>query len=415
MRLWIVNHYTGVPGRPGGTRHYSLARELVQRGHQVVLIASSFAHMQREEAVLRPGEAYKREQIDGVTFLWLRTPPYAGNSIARVWNMLCFAWAVWRMTGLKGLPPPDLILGSSPHLFGALAAQRLAASLRVPFLLEVRDLWPQTFVDLGAYPRWHPFLLGLEAIERFLYRRAERIISLLPLAAAHLEAKGARPSKICWLPNGVDFAAAGWPVPPGGGAPYTLMYAGAHGLANDLSTLLEAAALLEERGCADRIRIRLVGDGPDKPALEQQARKRGLRILQFEPPVPKAQVFPVLQQADGFVLLLKHSPLYRWGSSPNKLFDYLAAGRPVLVCGAGPYDPVAEAGAGISVPASDPGALAGAILRLAEMPLSERSAMGERGRSYAETRHSFTVLADRLEALLLECLGRSAREEEGQV
>ncbi len=246
MNLWIVNHYAIPPQRAGGTRHYTLAKELIRRGYRVTIIASSFDHATRREAHLAPGEPFKLEVIESVPFLWLRTPPYAGNSVARIWNMTVFAYRVWRSAGEALLGKPDVVIGSSPHPFAALAAERLATRFRVPFVLEVRDLWPQTLIDLGGFSPRHPFILLLESIERYLYRKASRIITLLPGAGEHIREKGGDLSRVVWIPNGIDLELSPSPQPPRLNQVFTIMYAGAHGLANGLDLVLDVAALLEE-------------------------------------------------------------------------------------------------------------------------------------------------------------------------
>ncbi len=400
MNIWLVNHYAVPPGRPGGTRHFAFARKLRERGHRVTIIASSFDHYVRREAELRQGEAYRLEEIEGIRFLWIRTPPYSGNSPARAWNMVVFALRVLRTASPALLGSPDIVWGSSPHLLAALAAERLATRYRAPFVLEVRDLWPQTLVDLGGFSPRHPFIRLLEAIERYLYRRSDRIISLLPLAYLHMVEKGADPAKIAWIPNGVDLSLVPPPTPPEPRPVFSVMYAGAHGLANNLDLIVDAAAILEKKGWSSRIEFRLVGDGPEKPRLERLAQEREIQNIRFEGPIPKRDVYDALRSADAFVISLKESPLFRWGVSPNKLFDYMALARPVIFAVAAASNPVAEAGAGITVPPNDPEALAEAAIQLAEMSAADRWAMGLRGRRYVEERHSLQRLTDGLEELL---------------
>lgn len=404
MVIWIVNQHANPPWRPGGTRHFALARELVRRGHRAVIIAAGFAHMTHAETVLAPGQTHRLAAAEGVDFLWLRTPPYVRNDLARVGNMAAFAGRLWWETGLDGLPRPDVILGSTPHLLAAWAAEHLARRRGVPFVLEVRDLWPQTFVDLGYLPAGHPVILALEWLERHLYRRARRIITLLPGAADHMTAKGADPARVVWVPNGVDLSLLPpWQPPPGDG-PFTVVYAGSHSLSDDLPTALAAAALLADAG----VRFRFIGDGPDKARLQQQAAGLG-EVVSFEPPVPKAQIYDRLQSADAFLLLTRDSPLYRWGLSMNKLYDYLAVGRPVLFATRSPYDPVAAAGAGLTVPPSDPAALAAALWHLTRLSAAARATMGQRGRAYAARHHDFALLGGRLEQVLQEVAAEGAR------
>lgn len=400
MKIWIVNHYAIPSSRAGGTRHHDLARHLVRRGHDVTIIASSFDHVTRREMVLVSGEEYRVEEIEGVRFLWIRTPPYSGNSLARVRNMVAFSYRILQKFFCKLLGKPDVIVGSSPHPFAALAAERLATRYRVPFVLEVRDLWPETLIQLGHFYRYHPFVLLLESVERYLYHRASRIITLLPQAAEYIEKKGGTASKIVWIPNGIDLERLPSPKPPKARDYFVVMYAGSHGLANCLGVLIEAARILQWEAWSERVRFRLIGDGPEKPALIQRARQLGLRNVIFEDPVPKTRVYDLLSDADVLVIILKDSPLYKWGVSPNKLFDYMAAARPVIFCGNTDFNPIAEVQAGITVKAINGEGLAQAIRTLIDMPVEERWRMGLRGREYVETHHGLHMLAGTLEETL---------------
>ncbi|NPV90652.1 MAG: glycosyltransferase family 4 protein [Firmicutes bacterium] len=405
MRIWIINPYALPPSEPGGTRHYSLARELRGRGHEVLIIASNFNYNTRRE--INPGLAENTTvEIDSVPFTWVPVPGYHGNTRARVWNMLAFARKVLALKSLEAANRPDVIIASSPHLFGAWAAERLAHFYRVPFILEVRDLWPQTFVELGGFSPRHPFILVMSWIEGYLYRRADRIITLLPKAGDYISGFGIPRERVVWVPNGIDLALGPEPAPPVPGEKLRLIYTGAHGLANSLDTIIEAARILESENWSDRISFRFVGDGPEKPRLRKIVEKLGLSSVEFEDPVSKERVPGVLQEADACVAVLKKSSLYRWGMSLNKLFDYLAAGRPVILGTGAVNDPVRESGGGISVPAEDPGALARAIKEVAGMTAEERWEMGMRGRRYVEGNYSFKHLADKLEEVLCESIDK---------
>src|SRR5690606_10302552 len=143
----------------------------------------------------------KREVCEGVDFLWLRTPEYGGNGLGRMANMLVFA-ARTRVLLPRIIPvPPDVVIGSSPQPFAALAAERLAQRLHVPFVLEVRDLWPESLVDVGNFSSHHPLILVLRRIERHLYRKADHVICLLPGAEAFIRSRGARADRITLVPN----------------------------------------------------------------------------------------------------------------------------------------------------------------------------------------------------------------------
>ncbi|NPA77117.1 MAG: glycosyltransferase family 4 protein [Candidatus Diapherotrites archaeon] len=404
MNIWLVNHYAISPQQAGGTRHYTLARELVQRGHQVTIIASSFDHTTRREAHLHDGSPSRLEAIDGVRFMWLRTPPYTGNSARRLWNTVVFSRNVLKLKPMVLGGKPDVIVGSSPHLFAAWAAERQARRHEVPFVFEVRDLWPQSLIDLGSFSESHPFVRMLERIERSLYRQSSRIITLLPGAGEHISQKGGDIERIVWIPNGVDLRLLPPPSPPQEDGVLTLMYAGAHGLANNLDVILDAAKIILDMQNSPQVQFRLVGDGPDKGRLIRKAKDLKLKNLIFEPPVAKDRIYDLMREADVFLLTLQNSPLFRWGVSPNKLFDYMAMARPIIFSVDTPFDPVKEARAGVSVPAGDPHALAEAVVSIANMTSEERWEMGLRGRAYVEKNHNVPVLANRFEQVLIDAI-----------
>lgn len=404
MRIWIVNHYAYAPFHSAGTRHYSLARELIKRGHEVLIISTSFYHKARQETRLQPGEVWKRELIDGVPFLWLRTPEYSGNNLARFWNILVFAGRVWMEVGIDNESKPDLIIGSSPDLFAAFAAERLAKKYDISFIMEIRDVWPQVLIDMGGFARHHPLIMIMERIEKYLYHKAKKIISILPKAIDHIIKQELLPEKIIWLPNGVAIDNVPEFRVCQNSEYFTLIYAGAHSVYSGLDTVLDAAEILEHEGWQHRIRIRLIGDGTEKARLQHSASIRKLQMISFEPPVSKVQIYSVLQEADAFLMLYKNAPVLKWGLCPNKLYDYMISGRPTIFAVGSSNNPVEEAQAGISVKPDAPRALADAIKALYQLPLDERMAMGTRGRDYVKKYHSFENLAQKLEKVLLDVI-----------
>jgi glycosyltransferase involved in cell wall biosynthesis len=184
---------------------------------------------------------------------------------------------------------------------------------------------------------------------------------------------------------------------------FTLMYFGAHGQANGLDCVLQAMKLVEQSSLGQKIVLRMVGDGPLKPALIAQASDLALKNISFEPPVPKSQIPALAAQADAFVLTVLDLPkLYRYGISMNKMFDYLAASRPIIMASNAANNPVADAQAGLSVEPGQPEALAQAILQIAATPVEERQRMGRAGRDYVEQNHGFAQLSARLASVLDE-------------
>lgn len=403
-QVWILNHYAQEPGGAGGTRHFHLAEHLFEFGWQGTVIAAS-VELNTGRQRLAPQETLRYEKIQGVPFLWVRTPEYEGNGGGRIMNMLAYTWNVLKKRTTSELPRPHVVIGSSVHPLAAVAGMILARRFKVPFIFEVRDLWPRSLIDVGRLREDQLLTRILYKIELWLYRRASRIIVLLPKAWEYICPLGIPKERVVWIPNGVDLSLfpRAKAVKASSSRDFTLMYFGAHGHANGLDNILSAMQYVNNSPFGKNIRLRMVGNGPLKSALVDKAKKMGLTNISFEPPVPKSQVPMLAAQADAFVISVRDLPnLYRYGISMNKLFDYLAAERPILISSDAVNNPVAEAEAGFSVPADRPELLADAILKVARIPLEERQRMGRAGREYVEKNHSFQQLAAKLSVVLDE-------------
>lgn len=411
-QVWLLNHYSIEPGTAGITRHFDLAVNLRNHGWQATLIASSVEHITGRQR-LSPHEYRRRESYSDVPFLWIRTPQYRGNGLRRILNMFAYTWRALMPAYTKDLPKPDLVIGSSAHPLAAMAGLLLARRHAVPFVYEVRDLWPQTLIEFGKLRENSPLTWILRRHERWLYQQASRIVVPLPYAGNYIASRGISVDKVVWIPNGVELSAyqainsveTERVSPDGPDMPFVLMYFGAHGRANGLDPLLHAMKLVAEKVGPRTVILRMIGNGPLKADLKQLADSLELTNVSFEPPVPKNMIPKIAAQADAFVITVRGLPkLYRYGISMNKLFDYLAAGRPIIIASNAANNPVRDAGAGITVPPEDPESLARAILTIYRTPLQERRNMGQAGRRYVEVNHNWRRLAARLADTLNECV-----------
>jgi glycosyltransferase involved in cell wall biosynthesis len=403
MNILLINHYAGSVRHGMEYRPYYLAREWVRLGHKVTIVASSESHIRALAPDMR-GKPQLAETIAGIDYLWLATPPYRGNGPARVRNMAAFVLRLHREgAALAARLRPDAVIASSTYPLDIWPAHRIARLAGARLLFEVHDLWPLSPMELGGYSRWHPFIMLLQAAENFACRRADAVVSILPRVREHLEAHGMAPAKLHLVPNGVDpteWEGALQTLPAALDArlaalrrqgKFVVGYAGTHGISNALETLLEAAALVRGKPVA----FVLVGGGPDKPALVQQARALGLDNVHFFDPVPKTQVPALLERVDLAYIGWQRQPLYRFGISPNKLIDYMMAARPILHAVEAGNDPVAEAGCGLTVAPEDPQAVADGVLSMLALGAQERAALGQRGRRYALANHTYPVLGRR--------------------
>jgi glycosyltransferase involved in cell wall biosynthesis len=304
----------------------------------------------------------------------------------------------WHWTKKK----PEVIIGTSVHPLTVLAAYLLSINKKSRFIFEITDLWPQTLVDMGALPERSIITCTLRALEKFLFHKAEKIITLMPDAYKYITAKGILRDKVIWIPQCIELSLYDKTGQYTGELKksFNVMYLGKHGVANELCIILEAALIVKETKYP--IQFIFIGDGAEKSNLINMAKEMSLTNVEFRDAVPKNEVPLVLSEADAFIVILKNIPLYQYGISLNKLCDYFAAGRPVIFAGKSSNNPVEEANSGISVPPEDPQAVADAIIRLIEMTPSQRLQLGTNGRLYVEKYHTVNKLADKME-IILKC------------
>jgi glycosyltransferase involved in cell wall biosynthesis len=413
MHLLLIHQAFAALDEPGGTRHHELALYLVERGHRVTVIASPVSYL-TGAAPVAPDDSASRiawveRQDGGPGVTVLRAYTYAAlhrSFVHRVFSFFSFMVSSfiigWQVRDV------DLVWGTSPPIFQGASAWALARLKRVPYLFEVRDLWPAFAVAVGVLRQ--PLLIRLsESLERFLYSHADRVMVNSPGFLDHVLARGAR--KIELVPNGADprmynpeIDGSPFRQAHGLSGKFVALYAGAHGMSNDLGVVLEAARLLRDR---PEIAFVLLGDGKEKAALTARARQMELDNVTFIPPVPKREMPVVLAAADACIAILKPIALYET-VYPNKVFDYMAAGRPVaLAIGGVIRDVVEAAGAGIPVPPGDAVALAGAIRSLAA-ERQKSCQMGLNGRRYIEAHFDRAALAEKLADLVEEMVRRGS-------
>lgn len=380
----------------GGTRHYDFAKELTKRGHKVTIIASSFHYSKYQEMKEYADDNFSIEDVDGIEFIWIKTPPYFGNGISRVKNMLSYTLQVLKIIPKIDLQKPDIIVGSSVHLFAVLAAYKLSKRYETPFVMEVRDLWPQTLIDMGM-SKWHPFILLLAWLEKYLYKRADKIISNLPYAYAYI-GKFVERDKFVWISNGVDVSNIEY-SPRKKSEKFIVSYTGSIGLANNLQSLLDVAKELQDK---KDILFRVVGDGAKKVKLQKFVKENNLQNVSIEDSVAKNEISNILQNSDLLYLGLKDSPLYKYGISLNKFFDYTASGRVVVYAGNSKNNLIKDAGTGYTIPPDDTNALKETIIEIYHLSNSERDAIGKKLRGYTIRNYSIEVLANKMESVLAE-------------
>lgn len=396
--IWIINQYASTPEYGYAGRHYYLGRELAKLGFNVYLITSAAHHLLRE----RPdfGTKFHFEKDGGLTVVWVKMPEYSeAHSQVRALGWFLFPWRIQSLAR-RIKDRPDVVLCSSPSIFSFWGAKRLARKFGARLMFEVRDIWPLTLTEIGGHSPSHPFIRLMQKVEDQAYRDSERVVSNLRNAVEHMVGRGMERGKFSWIPNGFSLdevrLAASLTSDVQNQLPdnkFVVGYTGTVGVANALDTLLDAAALLQEH---QDIAFVVVGGGKQKQELQARVAKEGLDNIYFIDPIPKIQVQAMLARFDVCYLGWLDDPLYRFGIGANKIPEYLYAGKPVLHAYSGNCDPIADARAGISVPAGQPDKLAAAVLELYQKPASEREAMGMNGHHVAMETYEYGSLATQL-------------------
>lgn len=399
MHILLIHQAFAGLDEAGGTRHYEMACLLAGKGHQVTIIASPVSYITGKN---NSGDKNARSQtpVPGVTIQ--RTYTYSGLHRSFFHRVLSFfSFMVSSFIAGIGVRNVDLVWGTSPPIFQGFTAWLLAFLKRVPFLFEVRDLWPAFAIAVGVLKS--KFLIKLSLwLEGFLYSRAIKVIVNSPGYLEHVQQHGARSAEL--VPNGVDpemftpdhSQHNPWLVRKDNH--YIILYAGAHGISNDLPNLLQAAKLVEKEAA---IRFWLVGDGKEKENLIKQAEQMQLTNLEFHSSVSKLEMNQVLAASDACVASLLPVELYKT-TYPNKVFDYMAAGKPVILAIDGVIRQVVDtADAGIFAEPGNPAALADAICYCFNHQ-DKVLQMGLNGRKFVTLKFNRKVLTENFQRIIEE-------------
>ncbi len=384
----VLNHSAAPRGQSGHTRHVELFDRLGD-DWEYTLIAGNRSLHTRNPVHSTSG-----------TFRAVPTTPYRGNGVDRILNWLSYAIGAL-FVGMRQRHV-DVVYASSPQLLTGLAGYLLARFHRAAFVLEVRDLWPRILVDMG---RMNPTSLVYRIVRRlelFLYRKADEIVVLAKGAQRAIQLDCADEKEITFLPNGADLGLFSITETREtmrrhyGMDGLVFVYTGAHGPANNLGLLLDAAERV--RDDLPDLKFWLIGDGLQKPALMQLAAARGLTNVRFLDPIAKSEIPRLLRGADVGLHILDDVPLFRYGVSPSKLMDYMASGLPVVTnCPGEVGELVIGAAAGVVVGPND---LEEAIRTVASASQEQLREWAESGRAFIEEARSSDILATRLQEVL---------------
>jgi glycosyltransferase involved in cell wall biosynthesis len=406
--LYVSQYFPPEMGAPAARVH-ELSREWVAQGHDVTVLTGFPNH---PTGVIPPeyrGQMIRRDEVDGIRVV--RTPIFAAANkglFRRSLNYASFG-ASASTVGAALTGRPDVLVATSPQFLTAVAGMWLAALKRVPFVFEVRDLWPRSIVEVGAMEAGSAAIRAMEHVERLLYRRADHIVAVTDSFVDEIAEHGIPREKISVVTNGVDLelfqpqckvaAREALGFPPNG---LLASYVGTHGMAHGLDVVLDAARTVADRG----VRFLLVGEGAEKAKLKARAAAEGITNVTFWDQQPRDRVSQIVAASDVCLVLLRDLPLFRT-VIPSKIFEFMGAARPIVTTVDGESRSIIErAGAGVFSPPENAEALVGAVLKLAAC--RERlHTVGQAGRSFVERHYARPVLAGRYLEVLEQVAARS--------
>jgi glycosyltransferase involved in cell wall biosynthesis len=397
--IWIFNQTAGKPDSGWGERHYFLSKYWAKNGWNTTIFSGSYNHLFSNQPKIS-NKTFTKENVEkGIIFSWVRIKKYNPNSVFKLWSMLVFAWKILFIPSDE-YEKPSVILISSMPLFSVIPAYYLSKKYKAKLIFEVRDLWPQTPIYLKGYSKWHPVVFVMSIIEKFGYRKADAIVSVLPNAYHYINKISKKPSKFNYIPNGIDENLVGKvslskeiinKIPTD---KFIVGYTGTLGLANAMEYLIDAVKLLKDEL---KIHFVIVGDGYLKEQFKSQT--EDLMNITFINKIKKSQVQTMIKHFDICYVGRYDSPLYKHGVSYNKYFDYMLAKKPILESSNLIKDPVELSDCGIIVKPENAEEIKRGILQFKSLSTNEMDKFGSNGYNYVKKYHNFEYLSASYEKL----------------
>ena len=407
MNIWLFNHYAVPPNLYPLARPYHFARHLQEKGHKVIIFAASSVHLSKQN-LITDRSPMKAKKIDGLRYVFLRARNYEGNGIQRILNF--FDYTVRLFTQTRKFHKPDVILATSVHPLACVAGILLARKYRCRCVVEIADLWPLTLVEYGALKEKQLMTKALYMLEHWIYKKADAVIFTMEGGKQYIIDQGWEKDvpldKIYYINNGVDLEVYHRQEQENifhdpeleQGDTFKVMYTGSMGQANSMFDILDAAEKLKDR--AD-IRFLLFGAGYLEEDLKKYARKKHLENVSFKGKVDKKYIPNILSKGDLNLMTAPSDKVTDYGLSMNKMFDYMASGKPTVSNIRTKFDILEETRSGVTVRSGDPDAMAGAIVRFYEMDKKDYEEYCQNARE-AVKRYDFKNLTDELEQILIK-------------
>ena len=405
--IWIMNHYATDTFFDRGGRHYYFAKYLIRKGYDVTIFCASTVHNTNNNIEIKH-EKYKKQEINGINYVFVKTPSYEGNGLQRIKNMFFFYLNLFPV--VKHIKEkPDVILASSVHPLTLVAGIQIARKMKIKCICEIRDLWPESIVEYNGMSKKNPIIQILYQLEKWIYRNADELIFTMAGGKKYLKDKrwtrGINPKKIHHINNGVDleefeYNKEHFQIQDGdleNQDIFKIIYTGSIRKVNNLELIVNVAQKI--KNIDPKIKFLIWGDGTEKEFLERKVQELNLDNISFKGKVEKRYIPYILSKADVNLMQGNFVDLFRYGCSPNKLFDYFAAGRPILSTIESYHDLVRYYKAGMAKATNDDEEVKKMILELYQMPEEERENMENNAIKCARN-YSYEKLTNNLEKIL---------------
>ena len=398
MNILYIDHYAGSKDMGMEFRPYYLSREWVKMGHNVTIIAGDYSHLRIHNPDVSAD--LETENVDGITYVWLRTGAYEGNGAKRAFTMFTFVHKLQKYAKYLCLTyNPDVVITSSTYPLDTYGGQKIAKLTKAKYIHEAHDLWPLTLYEIGGMSKYHPFVLLLQVAEDSAYKHCDDLVSLAPYTLEYMVAHGLDPQKFHNIQNGVvrEEWESDVEIPPAHKAffeqhvgKFIVGYFGGHALSNALDILLDAAKLCDD---PDIVFV-LVGKGIEKNRLIERKKAENINNIFFLDPVLKEQVPDLTKHFDCSIMTGTPSPLYRFGLCMNKMYDSMMAGKPVICAMGTDKTLVEQFDCGTQISEITPQNIVDAVYTIKSAPIDKRNQWGNNGRTAIENLFTYDKLAD---------------------
>lgn len=392
MNILYLDHYAGSIYHGRSFRPYYLGKEWCKNGNKLTVVGATFSHLRSKQP---QGSS---ENIEGIDYIWLKTPNYKGNGVKRLTSMFVFILQLfWNTTKLIRVSRPNVVIASSVYLLDIFPAWLISRITKSKLVFELHDIWPMTLTELGGLSKYNPFVLLLRATEWFVYKVADHVVSILPQAYKHARKFGVKAQEFTYIPNGV--VLDDWKHKPKIEAvhkeveafvkdfKFIVGYTGSIGISNDMDTFIAAAKILEK----SKIAFVIIGDGPERANL--QAQGRGAKNIKFVGRISKTQLGGMYKFFDICFASMKDSPLYEYGVGLNKMYDYMMAQKPMLLVIPRGVEFLEDVGCAFILKSHTTVVLAKEIKKISNLKKSQLNKMGEAGKKYVVQNHNYQKLA----------------------